>query len=264
MKKPPSKTARHYSRHDRKANGPPAGEGFGWLTWSLMDSAAYRALSPAARMVLDRIHREHGAQGGKENGRLKVTWRDFQKAGIQPRRITGAVAEVEALGLAIRTYLGRRTCGGDRGAPAQFRLTWLPVFEPDNATPATNEWKRFGDDLVEAKRVAKTASERTMAQRKRASIIGPPGQNIEGAVQRGVQENAGRGVQEKMPTCIRRGVQPLHSTGGAEEKEFEADFAGYRPEVLRFPCFPLTAGKPLLSTAKLIAARTAMPREAQI
>jgi hypothetical protein len=117
-----------------------------------MDSAAYRALSHAGRMVLDRIHREHGAQGGKENGRLKVTWRDFQKAGVQPRRITGAVAEVEALGLAIRTYHGRRTCGEDPGAPAQFRLTWLPVIEPDNLTPATNEWKRFGDDVAGARK----------------------------------------------------------------------------------------------------------------
>ncbi len=219
-----TKTAGRYSRRVRKANGPPAGEGFGWLTWSLMDSAAYRALSHSGRIVLDRIHREHGAQGGKENGRLKVTWRDFQKAGVQPRRITRAVAEVEALGLAIRTYYGRRACGEDRGASAQFRLTWLPVMEPDNLTPATNEWKRFGDDIGGAKRIAKSAAGRTMVQRERESMLVTPGQNIEGATTRGVQKKGARRIQ--------RGVQILHSTGGAEKKDFEADFAVSGSEAL--------------------------------
>ena len=223
-KKSSTKTAGYLSKRNLKANRPPRGEGFGWLTFNLMGSAAFRALSHSGRIVLDRIHVEHGAQGGKENGRLKVTWRDFQKAGVQPRRITGAVAEVEALGLAIRTYHGRRTCGEDRGAPAQFRLTWLPVFEPDNASPPTNEWKRFGHDLAEAKRIAKSAAGSTMARRARESMLVTPRQNIEGATARGVQKKAARGVQKKGPRCIQRGVQILHSTGGAEEKDFEADF----------------------------------------
>ena len=54
-------------------------------------------------------------------------------------------------------YKGRRSHGEDRGAPAQFRLTWLPVFEASDASPATNEWKRFGDDLEAAKRAAEKA-----------------------------------------------------------------------------------------------------------
>ena len=98
-----AKPTRPYARHDRKANSPPQGESFGWLTLSMMKSAAYRALSPAARKVLDRIHVEHLEHGGRENGSLKVTHRDLRKAGVQQRRITGAIAEVEALGWAIRT-----------------------------------------------------------------------------------------------------------------------------------------------------------------
>ena len=121
-KKSSTQTAGYISRRVRKANRPPTGQGFGWLTFDLMGSAAYRALSHSGRIVLDRIHIEHGDHGGTENGRLKVTWRNFKEAGVQPRRITGAVAEVEALGLAIRTYRGRRVCGKDIGAPAQFRL----------------------------------------------------------------------------------------------------------------------------------------------
>jgi len=113
-------------------------------------------LSHSARKVLDRIIREHMAQGGKENGRLKVTARNFQ-ADVHPRHITAAITEVEALGFVKRTYKGRRSHGEDRGAPAQFRLTWLPVFEVNDASAATNEWKRFGADLVAAKRAAEKA-----------------------------------------------------------------------------------------------------------
>jgi hypothetical protein len=218
MSKPSSKFTAYRSRRDRDANRPPKGEAWGWLTWEMMDSAAYRAMSPSARKVFDRIHREHGSQGGKENGRLKVTWRDFQKAGVQPRRITGAIAEVEALGWAVRTFYGRRSCGEDRGAPAQFRLTWLPVFDAGNAMPPTNDWKRFGDDLAEAKRVAQAAAGRLMAQRNRPSHPKVPSQNIEGAVTRGVQKKTERGVQRNGDLRIQRGVQTLHLTGGAEEK----------------------------------------------
>jgi hypothetical protein len=109
-KKSSRDTAGHITRHDRKANSPPEGEAWAWVTLPMMQSAAYRALSPSARRVLDRIVREHMEQGGKENGRLKVTWRNFRDAGVLDRRITGAIAEVEALGWAKRTTFGRRVC----------------------------------------------------------------------------------------------------------------------------------------------------------
>lgn len=146
----------YLSRRDTKSNGPPEGEAWAWMTLGMMESAAFRALSHHARKVLDRIVREHMAQGGKENGRLKVTVRDFH-ADVHPRHIQGGIAEVEALGFAKRTSKGRKAHGEDRGAPAQFRLTWLPVFEVSDASPATNEWKWFGDDLEVAKGAAKDA-----------------------------------------------------------------------------------------------------------
>ena len=216
-----TKTAGHITRRDLEANRPPKDEPWAWLTRQMMESAAYRALSIHAYKVLDRILREHMAQGGKENGRLKVTWRDFKKDGVQSRRITGAIAEVEALGFAKRTFPGRRSCGEDRGAPAQYRLTWLPVFEPDNAKSPTNEWKRFGDDYAEAKRTAQVAAGRTLDQRSRPSILVPAGQDIEGACKRGVQKAVPRGVQKNGGGRIQRGVQILGAKGGAEEKDFE-------------------------------------------
>jgi hypothetical protein len=218
----------HYSRRDRKANAPPEGEAWAWVTLPMMQSAAYRALSASARVVLDRIMREHMEQGGNENGRLKVTWRDFKRAGVLDRQITGAIAEVEALGWAKRTTFGRRVCGEDRGASAQFRLTWLPVFEPDNKTEPTNDWKRLGDDMAEAKRVAAVAAGRTTAQRKGTSrpsmsMMATGRQDIEGAIQRGSQKTGIRGSQRNELERPQRGSQKPPSTGVAEEKDFATD-----------------------------------------
>src|ERR1019366_4761338 len=47
--------------------------------------------------------------------------------------------------------------GQPGGASAQFRLTWLPVFEPGNASPPSNEWKLFGDNIEVAKRAGEEA-----------------------------------------------------------------------------------------------------------
>lgn len=159
-----SKPSSYLNKRDRTANGPPEGEAWAWLTLDMMESAAFRALSHSARKVLDRIIREHMAQGGKENGRLKVTARDFS-ADVHPRHITAAIAEVEALGFAKRTCMGRKSHGEDRGVSAQFRLTWLPVFEPDNAMSASNDWKRFGGDLASARRAAEEASSQARYRR---------------------------------------------------------------------------------------------------
>lgn len=187
-----SKTAGYLSKRDRTANGPPEGEAWTWLMLSMMESAAFRALSHSALKVLFRIIREHSAQGGRENGRLKVTARDFQ-ADTQPRHITAAIAEIEALGFAKRTCKGRRSHGEDRGAPAQFRLTWLSVFEVNDVLPPTNEWKRFGDDLGAARRVAQEACSQARYRRCTPTV------------------NA-----EKTAKRIQRWMQKAHSTVNAE------------------------------------------------
>jgi hypothetical protein len=44
-----------------------------------------------------------------------------------------------------------------RGNPTQYRLTHLPVCEPDNFRPATNEWNRFEEDITAAKSAIKVA-----------------------------------------------------------------------------------------------------------
>ncbi len=41
----------------------------------------------------------------------------------------------------------------------KISLTHLPVSEPDNFRPATNEWKRFEEDIDAAKAAIKKAAE---------------------------------------------------------------------------------------------------------
>jgi superfamily II DNA or RNA helicase len=95
-------------------------------------------------IVLDHAGRlEHMAHVGLENGRLKVTWLDFEKFGVGRRFIPGALAEVIAAGIVAITQPGRKAWGRDQGAPTQYRLTYLPVAEPGDFRPPTNEWKSF-------------------------------------------------------------------------------------------------------------------------
>jgi hypothetical protein len=94
---------------------------------------------------------------GQENGRLKVTWQDFEKFGVHRSFIKQALGELTAVGLIAIEQPGRRPHGPDRGDPTQYRLTHLPVCEPDNFRPATNEWKRFEEDITAAKSAIKAA-----------------------------------------------------------------------------------------------------------
>ena len=59
------------------------GEQFSARTVRMLESAAYRALSLSAHRVLSRIEVELGHHGGTDNGKLPVTYNDFQKYGVE-------------------------------------------------------------------------------------------------------------------------------------------------------------------------------------
>jgi hypothetical protein len=127
----------------KRLNAPPANQPWGWFSFELLESAAMRSLSVNGRRVLDRIRLEHMAHAGLENGRLKVTWDDFVKFGVGRRFIAGALTEVIVAGIVAITQPGRKAWGRDPGDPTQYRLTYLPVAEPGDFRPPTNEWKSF-------------------------------------------------------------------------------------------------------------------------
>ena len=119
----------------------------------MLESPAWRVLSLSARRVFDRIQIEHAHHGGRENGRLPVTFKDFEEFGLDRHSIRPAIAELNALGF-IRITQHGRAGNADFRAPNKFRLTHQHAN--DGAEPATNGWRRF-KTLGEAANVAKLA-----------------------------------------------------------------------------------------------------------
>ena len=66
----------------------------------MIKSPAWSVLSLSARRVLDRIEIEHADHGGYDNGRLPVTYDDFEHYGIHRHSIAAAIRETVALGFA--------------------------------------------------------------------------------------------------------------------------------------------------------------------
>ncbi len=142
----------------RQANKPNGR--FGWLPLDLLNSPAWIALSSTAQRVVMRILVEHINQGGQENGRLRVTFSNFEAYGIRRMSLVSAIDEAQRAGFILRVDPGRKAWGEYKGRPAAFRLTWLPVKdEAQGISPPTNEWKKF-QSLEEARAALETSPKR--------------------------------------------------------------------------------------------------------
>jgi hypothetical protein len=110
-------------------------------------SPAWRVLSLAARRQLDLLELELGKHRGKNNGRICVTYDDFERYGIGRNNIGPALRELEVLGFIRITERGR---GGNAEyrSPSFYALTYL--------LPATNDWQRFAT-IEEARAAAQMA-----------------------------------------------------------------------------------------------------------
>jgi hypothetical protein len=120
---------------------------------SMLESPAFRVLSRAARMVLDRIEIEHMHHGGAENGHLPVTYDDFVKYGLHRHAIGPALRELAELGFIEVTERG---CAGNREfrSPSKYRLTYCPAKSARGN--GTHEW-RFVQSLEQANEIARRA-----------------------------------------------------------------------------------------------------------
>jgi len=107
-------------------------------TIEMIRSPAWSVLSLSARRVLDRIEIEHADHGGNDNGRLPVTYDDFEWYGIHRHSIAAAIRETVALGFAEITERGRAGNAEFRSAH-KFRLTYFRA----GRAPPTNEWQRI-------------------------------------------------------------------------------------------------------------------------
>lgn len=129
----------------------------------MMESPAYRVLSLSAHRVLDRICIELAHKGGKNNGKLPVTYEQFVEHGIDRHAIKPAIRELCALGFIEVTEEGRAG-NAEWRRPNLFRLTFTYT---DKNHPPTHEWKRIPNDLLIAKRIAATARGLVAKSKKR-------------------------------------------------------------------------------------------------
>src|ERR1700730_16310495 len=107
-------------------------------TLEMLKSPAFRELSLTALRVLARIEIEHMQHRGVDNGRLPVTYHDFEEYGIRQRLVGRAIRELVELGFIEVTRKGR---GGNREfcRPSLYRLTYVQTTD---AGP-TDEWRQF-------------------------------------------------------------------------------------------------------------------------
>jgi hypothetical protein len=119
----------------------------------MLEAPAYRVLSLSAHRIISRVEIELGHHGGNDNGRLPVTYEDFERYGIDRHCIPLAIREAVALGFLQVTEHGRAG-NAEWRRPNYFRLT----YKPAKGLPGygTNEWRRF-QTVEEARAIANAA-----------------------------------------------------------------------------------------------------------
>jgi hypothetical protein len=120
---------RHPKRHDAPRHKIP--EQFAWRTIRMLRSAPYRMLSLSARRCLDRIEIELARHGGQDNGKLPVTFANFEDYGVRRHSITPALRELKALG-----FIDMKPGRGGNGEFRQTNLFRLTHREFGHYAPA--------------------------------------------------------------------------------------------------------------------------------
>jgi hypothetical protein len=126
----------------------------------MLECPAFRALSLSARRILDRVEIEMAQHGGTDNGRLPVTYADFEAYGIHRHAIGPAIREAAALGFLQVTERGRAGNAEFR-SPNYFRLTYR--HSKDSAGDGSHEWRRI-ESMTQAIEIA------SEARRRRANV----------------------------------------------------------------------------------------------
>ena len=95
---------------------------FVWIPVDVMESPAWCSLSINARRIIDRLLLENFRHMGVENGKLRVSVRQFAECGVNTRFACDAIAELVA-GRPYRCDGGRRQ-GEVFAPPNVYRITF--------------------------------------------------------------------------------------------------------------------------------------------
>jgi hypothetical protein len=130
----------------------------------MLESPAYRVLSLSGHLVLARIEIEMAHHGGGDNGKLPVTYIDFEAYGIHCNAIGPAIRECEALGfieVAERGFAGNR----EFRRPNLYRLTYRHL----NRADPTHEWRRI-KTIAEAQMIARQVRKSVRPQKQKTTL----------------------------------------------------------------------------------------------
>jgi hypothetical protein len=116
----------------RKWIEPPRNRPWARVYIDVIDSVAWRELSINARRVLDALIAQHFRYWQKENGKLQISYRDFEHACVTRRLIGKAIQELKAAGL-ITVRQGTPTNDVMR-PPSLYELT---IYPPQAGLPKT-------------------------------------------------------------------------------------------------------------------------------
>jgi hypothetical protein len=150
----------------RRRQSPPSQ--FGWRTIEMLESPVYRVLTLSAHRVLARIEIELAHHGGYDNGRLPVTYEQFEEYGMDRHSVAPALRELQALGFIEVTEKGRAGNAAWR-RPNILRLTYRHV---GNANP-TDEWRRIKtvEDAAVIARTARKSPAKPRTKRKQMPAL---------------------------------------------------------------------------------------------
>jgi hypothetical protein len=164
-------------------------------TIEMLRSAAMRVLSLTGRRILDRVEIELAQHGGKDNGKLPITYKDLIAFGIHDHAIGAGLREVEALGF-VEIKHGIAGSAAHR-KPNLFRLTYRPA----DGKQETNEWARIrsieqAEKIVSEARQAKTRALWKSPRRRNSSVAETASELAGGNHQRNsLAETAGNGPE---------------------------------------------------------------------
>jgi hypothetical protein len=116
------------------------------ITIDMLESPAYRALSLSALRILARLQVELARHGGKDNGRLPVTYEDFEEYGVDRHSISQALALLVALGFIEITEVGRAG-NAEWRRPSRYRITFRDAHGGYNGT---DEWRAIDEEQAKA------------------------------------------------------------------------------------------------------------------
>ena len=125
----------------------------------MLESPVMRVLTLAERRALDRIEIEYAHHGGADNGKLPITYADFERFGLHPNVIAPSLRTLAALGFIEVTRKGYGGAAGVR-APSLYRITYRPVW---NAT------RRDGDGTHDYLAIKTVEEAEAVARRARSS-----------------------------------------------------------------------------------------------